>query len=133
MVEIVENEITRSSVFFHDMAGSKLPVAVAHGEGRVTFADEAQKESFSKENLVAVRYIDSQSKPTEVYPLNPNGSPDGITGVHTRDGRILAMMPHPERVTTLQSNSWYPWDMVTSWNGVGPWFRMFQNARKWCG
>ena len=133
MVEIVENEITRSSVFFHDMAGSKLPVAVAHGEGRVTFADEAQKESFSKENLVAVRYIDSQSKPTEVYPLNPNGSPDGITGVHTRDGRILAMMPHPERVTTLQSNSWYPRDMVTSWNGVGPWFRMFQNARKWCG
>lgn len=133
MVEIVENEVTKSSVFFRDMAGSRLPVAVAHGEGRVAFKDETQKDLLTRQSLIAVRYIDSKGEPTEVYPLNPNGSVKGITGVHTPDGRILAMMPHPERVTTLQSNSWYPEGMLSSWKNTGPWFRMFQNARNWCG
>ena len=133
MVEIVDNDVTRSSVFFRDMAGSRLPVAVAHGEGRVSFKSESQKASLIGQNLVAVRYIDSQGKPTEVYPLNPNGSPEGITGIQTPDGRILALMPHPERVTTIQSNSWYPKEMLESWHGTGPWFRMFQNARQWVG
>ena len=133
MVEIVDNDVTRTSVFFRDMAGSRLPVAVAHGEGRVSFKGESQKASLTGQNLVAVRYIDSQGKPTEVYPLNPNGSPEGITGIQTPDGRILALMPHQERVTTIQSNSWYTKEMLESWHGTGPWFRMFQNARQWVG
>ncbi|KAL5507453.1 ADE6 [Sanghuangporus vaninii] len=133
MVEIVENEVTASSVFFRDMGGSKLPVAVAHGEGRATFDSEEGGKNFVSQQLAALRYVDSHGKPTEVYPLNPNGSPGGITGVQTPDGRILALMPHPERVTALQSNSWYPPEMAKSWLGMGPWFRMFQNARQWCG
>jgi phosphoribosylformylglycinamidine synthase len=81
--------------------------------------------------LVAIRFIDSQGRPTEVYPLNPNGSPAGITGVQTPNGRVLALMPHPERVAALESNSWYPPSLKEAWKGTGPWFRMFQNAR-WC-
>ncbi|KAI5119854.1 hypothetical protein M0805_000688 [Coniferiporia weirii] len=133
MVEIIDNEVTASSVFFRGMSGSKLPVAVAHGEGRVSFNDDTQQSALAEQNLIAVRYVDSQGKPTEIYPLNPNGSPGGITGVQTPDGRVLALMPHPERVATLQSNSWYPSTMLQSWHGSGPWFRMFQNARQWCG
>ena len=133
MVEIVENTVTSSSVFLRSMGGSKLPVAVAHGEGRATFGSEEQKGSFEGQQLTALRYVDSHGKPTESYPLNPNGSPAGITGAQSPDGRILAIMPHPERVTTLQSNSWYPPEMAQTWHGTGPWFRMFQNARQWCG
>ncbi|KAI0338222.1 phosphoribosylformylglycinamidin [Trametopsis cervina] len=133
VVEVVQNDVTRSSVFLHDMAGSKLPVAVAHGEGRVSFRREDQRAELEASNLVALRYVDAAGKPTEVYPLNPNGSPGGITGVQTPSGRILALMPHPERVTALESNSWYPPEFKDSWKGVGPWFRLFQNARRWCG
>ncbi|KAI0686752.1 phosphoribosylformylglycinamidin [Cytidiella melzeri] len=133
MVEVVPNEVTRSSVFLHDMAGSKLPVAVAHGEGRVSFTKVGQLEKLESSSLVAVRYVDAAGEPTDVYPLNPNGSPGGITGVQTPSGRVLALMPHPERVTTLESNSWYPSEFKESWQGVGPWFRLFQNARRWCG
>jgi phosphoribosylformylglycinamidine synthase len=131
-VEIVENDVTRKSVFFSDMAGSRLPVAVAHGEGRAAFASSAQHKSLEADNLVAVRYVDSRGNPTQVYPLNPNGSPAGITGVQTPNGRVLAMMPHPERVVTLESNSWYPSSLKETWSSTGPWFRLFQNARKWC-
>ncbi|EJD02923.1 phosphoribosylformylglycinamidin [Fomitiporia mediterranea MF3/22] len=133
MVEIVKNKVTESSVFFRDMGGSKLPVAVAHGEGRVAFDSDVQRAILEEQQLVALRYVDSKGEPTEVYPLNPNGSPGGITGVQTADGRILALMPHPERVTALQSNSWYPEEMEKTWHGMGPWFQMFQNARQWCG
>ncbi|KAG5635352.1 hypothetical protein H0H81_011631 [Sphagnurus paluster] len=133
MVEIVDNEITRSSVFFRDMAGSKLPAAVAHGEGRVAFGSEDQRQRLEGQGLVAVRYIDSQGKPTEHYPTNPNGSPGGITGLQTPSGRVLGLMPHPERVVAMQSNSWYPPGFAEAWKGAGPWFRMFLNARKWCG
>lgn len=132
MVEITSNSVTSSSVFLRDMVGSKLPVAVAHGEGRASFANEAAMTTLLQQGLVGVRYVDSQGKPTEVYPFNPNGSPEGITGVQTNDGRILALMPHPERVTTLHSNSWYPPSML-HWGNTGPWFRMFQSARAWCG
>ncbi|GJE92823.1 phosphoribosylformylglycinamidine synthase [Phanerochaete sordida] len=133
MVEVVPGKVTSASVFLHDMAGSKLPVAVAHGEGRVSFRDAEQRGQLEAAGLVAVRYVDSTGAPTEVYPLNPNGSPGGITGLQTPDGRVLALMPHPERVTTLESNSWYPAEMAESWKGEGPWFRLFQNARRWCG
>ncbi|KAF9483101.1 phosphoribosylformylglycinamidin [Pholiota conissans] len=132
MVEIVDNEATRSSVFFSDMAGSKLPVAVAHGEGRAAFSSPAQQAALETSGLVAVRYVDSQGNPTEVYPLNPNGSPAGITGVQTPNGRVLALMPHPERTTMLEANSWYSPSLKEVWDGTGPWFRLFQNARKWC-
>ncbi|KAG6827691.1 hypothetical protein H0H92_010729 [Tricholoma furcatifolium] len=130
MVEIVDNEVNRASVFFSDMVGSKLPVAVAHGEGRVAFDSEETRSRLEGQGLVAVRYIDSQGKPTAKYPLNPNGSPGGITAFQTPNGRVLAMMPHPERVTALGSNSWYPQSFQDAWKGSGPWFRMFQNARK---
>ena len=133
MVEIVENEVTASSVFFRDMGGSKLPVAVAHGEGRASFVNDQHRASVEVRRLVALRYIDSSGRPTEKYPQNPNGSPGGITGLHTSDGRFLALMPHPERVIALQSNSWYPDGMYGDWQGIGPWFKMFQNARQWCG
>ncbi|KAK2464357.1 hypothetical protein APHAL10511_003814 [Amanita phalloides] len=132
MVEIVNNDVTRSSVFLRGMVGSKLPVAVAHGEGRASFAKDEDRQALETRRLVALRYVDSRGSPTELYPLNPNGSPGGITGVHTPDGRVFALMPHPERVTTLESNSWYPQSFSASWKGTGPWFRIFQNARRWC-
>ncbi|THH31400.1 hypothetical protein EUX98_g2799 [Antrodiella citrinella] len=131
MVEVVDTKVTKASVFLNDMAGSKLPIAVAHGEGRASFS-EAQRRVLVSEGLVTIRFINSAGTPTEVYPLNPNGSPDGIGGVQTPDGRVLALMPHPERVVTLTSNSWYPPEFKDAWKGMGPWFRLFQNARKWC-
>ncbi|KAJ7860321.1 CobB/CobQ-like glutamine amidotransferase domain-containing protein [Mycena leptocephala] len=132
MVEVVDSEITRSSVFLRDMAGSKLPIAVAHGEGRVSFTAPEHRQSLESQGLVGLRYVDGLGKPTEVYPTNPNGSPGGITGVQTPDGRVLALMPHPERVVALESNSWYPASLAKEWTNIGPWFQIFQNARKWC-
>ncbi|KZT65333.1 phosphoribosylformylglycinamidin [Daedalea quercina L-15889] len=132
MVEVVPGNVTSNSVFLSDMVGSKLPVAVAHGEGRVSFRTTQNQDAIMSDGLVALRYVDAKGHPTEIYPLNPNGSPFGITGVQTPDGRVLALMPHPERVTQLVSNSWYPPDVKGAWSGVGPWFKIFQNARKWC-
>ncbi|KAK0455144.1 phosphoribosylformylglycinamidine synthase [Armillaria borealis] len=131
-VEIVANECTAASVFLREMQGSKLSVAVAHGEGRAAFSSDEQRRVVEGKGLVAVRYVDSMGAPTERYPLNPNGSPGGITGVQTPDGRVLALMPHPERVVALESNSWYPASFRKEWHRSGPWFRLFQSARKWC-
>lgn len=133
MVEVVPGQVTANSVFLSDMVGSKLPVAVAHGEGRVSFREAQDQETLVSGGLVAVRYVDAKGTPTEAYPLNPNGSPLGITGVQTPDGRVLALMPHPERVAQLVSNSWYPIGVKDAWKDIGPWFKMFQNAREWCG
>ena len=122
MVELPESP----SLFFAGMAGSRLPVVVSHGEGRASFASAAQQA----DALVAMRYLDNSvggGKPTEVYPYNPNGSPDGITGVTTKDGRFTIMMPHPERVFRSVQLSWHPSDMGDD----SPWLRMFRNARKW--
>ena len=79
--------------------------------------------------LVALRYVDNRGKPTTLYPLNPNGSPEGITGLTTPDGRFTILMPHPERVFRTVQNSWRP----DEWGEDGPWMRMFRNARKWVG
>ena len=113
------------SIFFDDMAGSRMPIVVAHGEG---YADFASAKKMKAAN-VTLRYVDNRGKPTEIYPLNPNGSPGGITGLTTPDGRFSIMMPHPERVFRAVQHSWRP----AEWKENGAWLRMFQNARKWVG
>ncbi len=115
------------SIFFNGMAGSRMPIVVSHGEGYADFGDE--KTLKAAQRLVTMRYVDNTGKPTEIYPLNPNGSPQGITGLTTPDGRFSIMMPHPERVFRAVQNSWYP----REWQENGAWLRMFQNARKWVG
>ncbi|CCH58614.1 hypothetical protein TBLA_0A08250 [Henningerozyma blattae CBS 6284] len=134
MVEIVQNETAKSSnVFFNGMLGSKLPIAVAHGEGRATFTSKSQLQDFESEELCSVRYIDNYGNTTEKFPANPNGSVHGIAGVKSPNGRILAMMPHPERVSRLEANSWYPEEKYKEWGGYGPWISLFLSARKWVG
>ncbi|KAK4689847.1 phosphoribosylformylglycinamidine synthase, partial [Tremellales sp. Uapishka_1] len=115
-----------SSIFFKDMQDSCLPIAVAHGEGRASFVETGNQGAA----IVPARYVDSHKKTTQTYPLNPNGSPEGISAVSTANGRVLAMMPHPERVITQEANSWYPDALAEEqgWKGKGPWFRLFQNA-----
>ncbi|MBM3373665.1 MAG: phosphoribosylformylglycinamidine synthase, partial [Betaproteobacteria bacterium] len=113
------------SLFFGGMAGSRIPVAVAHGEGYAEFRDGAALAAASP--LVALRYVDNRGNATETYPLNPNGSPQGITGLTTPDGRFTILMPHPERVFRSVQNSWHP----QGWTEDGPWLRMFRNARRW--
>ncbi len=113
------------SVLFKGMAGSHLPVAVAHGEGRAEFASDAALQGLDASGQVAMRYIDNCLNVTETYPANPNGSPLGITSVTSTDGRATIMMPHPERVFRAVSNSWHPED----WQEDGAWLRLFRNAR----
>jgi phosphoribosylformylglycinamidine synthase len=117
------------SLFFAGMHGSRMPIAVAHGEGRAEFAAADGAEQALAARLVTARYLDHYGRPTEVYPLNPNGSPAGVTGLTTRDGRFTIMMPHPERVFRAVQHSWYP----DEWLEDGPWLRMFRNARVWVG
>ena len=111
------------SLFFAGMEGSRMPVVVSHGEGRADFDTPAQQAAA----LVAMRYVSNAGQPTEVYPANPNGSPSGITGVTTADGRFTIMMPHPERVFRSLQMSWHPAGMGED----SPWLRMFRNARQW--
>lgn len=126
MVEIVGDDSDESPcIMLNGMRGSRLPVAVAHGEGRVEFANAAQQQAFLQQNLVVLRYVDNYGKPTERYPFNPNGSIQGITGIRSPNGRVVALMPHPER-TTIGDVGSYP-----SGFAVGPWLRMFRNARDW--
>ena len=113
------------SIFFAGMEGSRIPIAVAHGEGFADFSQHGDRAAAP----VALRFVDNHGKPTEVYPLNPNGSPDGITSVTTTDGRFTVLMPHPERVFRAVQMSWHP----EGWDGDSPWMRMFRNARKWVG
>jgi phosphoribosylformylglycinamidine synthase len=119
LVEIVASP----SIFFTGMAGSKLPVVVSHGEGRAVFSGDPQKSA------LALRYVDNRGAPATTYPFNPNGSPDGITGVTTPDGRFTIMMPHPERVFRTVQMSWHP----PGWGEDSPWMTMFRNARQWVG
>ncbi len=115
MVEVMPS----SSILFKGMAGSRIPVVVAHGEGRVN-SDSANHNS--------LRYIDSQGKPTETYPLNPNGSANGIAGLCSADGRVTIMMPHPERVFLSKQFSWLPREWKHEYS---PWMQLFLNARRW--
>ncbi|KAF9216958.1 hypothetical protein BGZ59_007228 [Podila verticillata] len=122
---------TVPSIFFEEMRGSKLPIAVAHGEGRAEFVQSSDLKALLDAGLVVASYVDNYGQKTEQYPLNPNGSPLGITAVQTPNGRVLAMMPHPERVTSREANSWYPRVAGPQWGENGPWLRMFKNVRKW--
>ncbi len=117
------------SIFLAGMAGSVLPIAVAHGEGRAEFADAAARDACLGSGLVSLRFVDNSGRPSERYPANPNGSPAGVTGLTSVDGRATILMPHPERVFRTVQNSWHPRD----WGEDGGWMRMFRNARAWAG
>ncbi|WDE06615.1 phosphoribosylformylglycinamidine synthase [Thalassomonas viridans] len=125
LVEIQESP----SIFFDGMAGSHMPIAVSHGEGRTEFSSNATVDAANESGTVAMRYINNYGDVTETYPANPNGSVDGITSLTTTDGRVTIMMPHPERVFRTVANSWHPDD----WQEDSPWVRMFRNARKFVG
>ena len=113
------------SLLLNGMAGSYMPIAVSHGEGRVEVKDLPQLSALQQNQLVALRYIDNLGQATETYPANPNGSPFGITAVTSLDGRATIMMPHPERVFRTVSNSWHP----EEWGEDSAWMRIFRNAR----
>ncbi|MHA3891439.1 phosphoribosylformylglycinamidine synthase [Acinetobacter sp. GXMZU3951] len=117
-----------NSVLLEGMEGSILPIAVAHGEGRVV-ASADQLAALNAGHQVILRYVDSHGNPTQHYPLNPNGSPEAITGVTSKDGRATIMMPHPERNFRAIQHSWKP----EEWTEDGAWLRMFRNARKFIG
>jgi phosphoribosylformylglycinamidine synthase len=121
---MVENS---ASVFLQGMQGSRFPIAVAHGEGRAEFHDEAHLDSVLAGGTVALQFVDNYGMVTEAYPANPNGSPAGIAGLCSNDGRFTIMMPHPERVFRAVTNSYKPDD----WQEDSPTLRMFRNARVW--
>ncbi|CAN7288464.1 phosphoribosylformylglycinamidine synthase [Acidovorax sp. LjRoot117] len=121
MVEVLESP----SLFFAGMAGSRLPIAVAHGEGYANFKFRGN----AAQAVAAMRFVDNHGAPTEQYPFNPNGSAGGLTGVTTADGRFTAIMPHPERVFRNVQMSWTSGDRSAS----SPWMRIWRNARKWVG
>ena len=129
---LVQVEISDShSLFFKGMAGSQLPIVVAHGEGYANFSKKGSLKRLQQENLISLRYTDHQGLPTECFPYNPNGSPGGITSVTTADGRFTVLMPHPERVFRVAQMSWSPPEWANFKDGLSPWMRMFKNARYW--
>ena len=119
LVEVLDSP----SIFLAGMAGSRIPIAVAHGEGYADFSQRGDAQAV----LRAMRFVDHHGAPTEAYPANPNGSPGGLTAVTTADGRFTALMPHPERVFRNVQMSWTPGDR----SDASPWMRMFRNARAW--
>jgi len=125
LVEVVDSV----SPFFAGMAGSVLPVAIAHGEGRAEFREASDLDSLAAARRVTLRYVERPGVPADSYPANPNGSPGGATGFANADGRVLVLMPHPERVFRTIQHSWHP----PEWNEDGPWMRLFDNIRAWVG
>ena len=119
------------SIFTQGMAGSQLPIAIAHGEGYANFSQQGNLETILNQNLATLRFVDHYGQATETYPLNPNGSPGGLTGVTTADGRFTVMMPHPERVFRAVQMSWCPPEWLDTPDGASPWLRLFRNARRW--
>ena len=117
------------SILLAGMEGARLPIAVAHGEGRAEFSDASDLEALRGDGRVALRFVDGRGEAAQRYPANPNGSPGGVTGFTTQDGRVTIMMPHPERVFRSVQHSWHP----PEWGEDGPWLRLFQNARVWVG
>jgi phosphoribosylformylglycinamidine synthase len=123
MVEIVQSK----SLFFAGMAGSRLPIAIAHGEGRAQFSGEHDLPALRDGGQVAMRFLDNHGRVVERYPQNANGSPGGITAICNADGRVTILMPHPERTIAGTVGSWWP----QKWERHTPWMQMFHNARKW--
>ncbi len=119
--------LSSPSLFLDGMAGSRIPITVAHGEGRVVFRHDQSLAQLEQAATATLRFVDNRGAATEQYPANPNGSPGGVTGVTTEDGRFTIMMPHPERLFRAVQHSWHP----AEWGEAGPWLRMFRNARKW--
>ena len=111
------------SIFFDGMAGSRITVPTAHGEGFSDFSHHGDANAA----IPVIRYVDNRGAPTETYPYNPNGSADGTNGYTTADGRFGIVMPHPERAFRTVQQSWAP----ATWGEDGPWMRMFRNARAW--
>jgi phosphoribosylformylglycinamidine synthase len=130
MVQIREE---KPSVFFDGMSDSAFPIVVSHGEGRAEFSNPNSLQLLSESGLIPIRYVDNYGKVTEQYPFNPNGSPQGIAGVKSSDGRVIAMMPHPERTIMADACSYAPKELMAEWGQYGPWFKMFLNARRWVG
>ncbi len=125
LVEVQQNP----SLLFAGMAGSRMPIAVSHGEGHTEFASAQALAAAEQSGTIALRFVDNYGQVTTQYPANPNGSANGITALTTTDGRVTIMMPHPERVFRAVSNSWHP----DEWLEDSPWLRMFRNARVWLG
>jgi phosphoribosylformylglycinamidine synthase len=123
MVEVLPS----ASLFLSAMAGSRLPVVVAHGEGRASFDDAQMPQQTLQRQLACLRYVDGHGRVAGNYPHNPNGSTLGLAGFCSDDGRFTIMMPHPERVFRTIQHSWHPQD----WGENGPWMQMFHSARAW--
>jgi phosphoribosylformylglycinamidine synthase len=123
MVEVQQS----TSILFAGMQGSRMPVSIAHGEGRAEFTGDPANALLNQ--AVVLSYVDNYANLTEDFPANPNGSPFGITGLTNNDGRFTIMMPHPERCFRTLQNSWFPDD----WGEYGAWMRLFRNARIWVG
>jgi phosphoribosylformylglycinamidine synthase len=123
-------EVTATpSLFLSGMQGSVMPIVVSHGEGRAEFADEQHRQRCHDSGGIAMSYVDNYGAAATRYPANPNGSPDGIAGLTSSDGRVTIMMPHPERIYRTVQHSWHP----EGWAEHGPWMRIWRNARVWLG
>lgn len=125
MVEVVPSR----SLIFSSLAGAKLPIVAAHGEGQVQFDDENDLNALAQNRQIAMRFVDNHGEPTERYPFNPNGSVGGVTALTSLDGRVTVMMPHPERVFRALTCSWRD----PRWDDTSPWMRLFESARAWVG
>jgi phosphoribosylformylglycinamidine synthase len=115
------------SVLLKGMEGSRLPIVVAHGEGQAQFRTDAALSQLEASSGVALRFVDTRGRATQVFPANPNGSPSAIAAICSEDGRVTLTMPHPERVFRTVQNSWRP----EEWGEDGGWMRLFRNARAW--
>ena len=115
------------SLFFSGMSGNQLPIATSHGEGRAEFNDENDLERLIEDGCLALQFVNNYGQVATRYPANPNGSPEGLAGLTSIDGRVTAIMPHPERVFRAVQCSWAP----TEWGEDGAWMRLFRNARRW--
>jgi phosphoribosylformylglycinamidine synthase len=128
---VMAEVMSSPSIFTQGMTGSHLPIAIAHGEGFANFSQQGNLEALQKQGLTTLRFVDHKGNPTETYPMNPNGSPDGLTGITTPDGRFTVMMPHPERVFRTVQMSWATQAWLDTPDGASPWMRLFRNARVW--
>ncbi len=123
-------EVARTpSLFYRSMDGSRMLIVASHGEGRAEFPSDAEAARVNGLGFVTTRFVDNHGNVASTYPANPNGSPHGIAGLTTSDGRFTITMPHPERVHRSVQHSWRP----REWGDDGPWMRMFRNARAWLG